>query len=290
MSARSPRGRRGAVSLGVLTACVATLLSAGALHPTPAAAATAATRPDAATADFLARVKPQGKERVSAAVLDLDGTGREATVYGDDTPYDTASIVKVDILAAALLQGQDAKHGLTEKERADAEVMIERSDNDAANHLWRTIGRAKGLDAANKRLGLTETKGGPDAKWGLTRTTARDQIRLLRAVYDTGTAAHAAATPLDEASRTYIRTLMGGVVDEQSWGVSAAAGSGSALKNGWLQRNTTELWDVNSVGRITAGGHHYLVAVLSDGSKSMKDGVALVERAARAAVASAAAR
>ncbi|MGW7407551.1 serine hydrolase [Streptomyces sp. NPDC054833] len=288
--ARSPRGRRGAVSVGVLAACVATLLSAGALHPTPAAAATAATRPDGATADFLSRVKPQGKERVSAAVLDLDGTGREATVYGDGTSYDTASIVKVDILATALLQGQDAKRGLTEQERSDAEVMIERSDNDAANHLWRTIGRAEALDAANKRLGLTETKGGPDAKWGLTRTTVRDQIRLLRAVYDTGTAAHAAATPLNEASRTYIRTLMGGVIDEQSWGVSAAAGSESALKNGWLQRNTTELWDVNSVGRITAGGHHYLVAVLSDGSKSMKDGVALVERAARAAVASTSAR
>lgn len=288
--ARSPRGSRTTVGAGVLAACVATLLSAGALHPSPAAAATSATRPGAATADFLARVKPQGKERVSAAVLDLDGTGREATVYGDDTPYDTASIVKVDILATALLQGQDAQHGLTEKERSEAEVMIERSDNDAANDLWRTIGRAKGLEAANKRLGLTETKGGPDAKWGLTRTTARDQIRLLRAVYDTGTAAPAGSIPLDEASRTYIRTLMDRVVDEQSWGVSAAADSGWALKNGWLQRNTTELWDVNSVGRITAGGHHYLVAVLSDGSKSMKDGVALVERAARAAVSSTAAR
>jgi hypothetical protein len=83
---------------------------------------------------------------------------------------------------------------------------------------------------------------------------------------------------------------MSRVAAEQSWGVSAASGSGWALKNGWLQRDTTGLWDVNSVGRITSGGHRCLVAVLSDGNASMKDGVALVERAARAAVASTAAR
>ncbi|MFE0515456.1 serine hydrolase [Streptomyces sp. NPDC058964] len=286
MAGRRPRARRAAVCVGVVAACVATLFSAGALHPTPAAAATAA-RPDTATADFLAKVKPTGKARVTAAVLDLDGTGRVPTVYGDDTPYDTASIIKVDILATALLRAQDAGHGLTAKERDEAEVMVERSDNDAANALWRDIGMARGLDAANKRLGLTETQGGADTKWGLTQTTASDQIRLLRDVFDTGPASTAGTKALHQASRTYIRTLMSKVIGEQSWGVSAAADSGWALKNGWLQRSTTDLWDVNSVGRITVGKHHCLVAVLSNGSTSMKDGVALVERAARAAVTSA---
>jgi hypothetical protein len=89
------------------------------------------------------------------------------------------------------------------------------------------------------------------------------------------------------SSRTYIRTLMTRIVGEQAWGVSAAADSGWALKNGWLQRTTTGLWDINSVGRVTTNGHHYLVAVLSDGNTSMKDGTSLVERAARAAVSSA---
>ncbi|MER5912437.1 serine hydrolase [Streptomyces sp. NPDC001982] len=280
---RSSRVGRAAACAGVLAASAAMILSAGALNP----AAAASVRPDAATADFLARVQPQGKDRVTAAVLDLDGTSGKPVVYGDDVHYDTASIVKVDILAVALLQAQDAGHGLTAKERAQAEVMIEHSDNAAANALWRRIGLAPGLEAANKRLGLTSTKGGPGGKWGLTRTTSSDQIRLLRAVFGTGSAGSSA---LDEASQTYIRTLMARIAGEQAWGVSAAAGSGWALKNGWLQRNTTSLWDVNSVGRITSGGHHYLVAVLSDGSPTMKDGVSLVERAARTAVTKAAAR
>ncbi|MFJ3308769.1 serine hydrolase [Streptomyces sp. NPDC086549] len=268
-------------------ASVATLVSAGTLQSTSAAAATGSTRPDSATADFLARVKPEGKSRVTAAVLDLDGTGRVPTVYGDDTPYDTASIIKVDILATALLQAQDAGHGLTEQQRTEAEVMIKRSDNDAASALWRDIGLAPGLEAANKRFGLTSTKGGAGTEWGLTQTTASDQIRLLRNVFDTGTASHKGSKVLDETSRTYIRTLMSQVIGEQSWGVSAAGDSGWALKNGWLQRSKTKLWDVNSVGRITVGKHHYLVSVLSNGSASMKDGVSLVERAARTAVSSA---
>lgn len=68
-------------------------------------------------------------------------------------------------------------------------------------------------------------------------------------------------------------------------GVSAAAdGSGWALKNGWLPRSTTGLWDVNSIGRVTVDGHAYLVAVLSKGNSTQAKGISLVEAAAKAAV------
>ncbi|MEU2777395.1 serine hydrolase [Streptomyces sp. NPDC007162] len=236
------------------------------------------------TTDFRTAVQAQGASRITAAVLDLDGTDRDPAVYGDDAAYDTASIVKVDILAALLLHARDHHRDLTARESAQAEVMIRNSDNTAASALWRAIGRAPGLESANKRLGLTSTTGGPDARWGLSRTTAGDQIRLLRAIFGTG------STPLDAPSRSRIRTLMTQIADEQSWGVSAAADSGWALKNGWLMRTATGLWDINSVGRVTTGGHHYLVAVLSDGNPSMPDGVQLVERAARTAVTTATAR
>ncbi|MEW2133918.1 serine hydrolase [Streptomyces sp. NPDC005435] len=266
---RAERARRATVT-GALAALTAALVTAGAL---PAAAA------PGHGSDFAESVRAEGKARVAAAVLDLDGPGREPEVHGDTGPFDTASIVKVDILAAALLQARDAGHGLNAAERERAKAMIEHSDNAAANALWRSIGRAPGLKAANERLGLTGTEGGSGPRWGLTRTTPGDQIRLLRAVFDPGP-----HTALDQTSRAYIRSLMGNVADDQSWGVSAA-GSHEALKNGWLRRSTTGLWDVNSVGRVEKGGHRYLVAVLSDGSTSMEDGVALVERAARAAVA-----
>ncbi|MFJ4582606.1 serine hydrolase [Streptomyces echinatus] len=269
----SPRFSRTArTKAGALVASAAALLSAGLLHPAPAAAATAPAAKTSAHA--------------TVAVLDLDATGGTPVVRGADRTYDTASIVKVDILAALLLRAQDAGRRLTPAERDLAEPMIRRSDNAAANALWRRIGRAPGLAAANERLGLTSTKGGPGGKWGLTRTTASDQIRLLRAVFGSGGAAHKGSGGLDPDSRGYVRSLMSRVVPEQTWGVSAIAGpgSGKALKNGWLQRNTTGLWDVNSVGQVSAGGHRYLVAVLSDGSASMSDGVRLVERTARSAV------
>ncbi|MEU3860019.1 serine hydrolase [Streptomyces sp. NPDC028722] len=261
----SPTAR---VRAGALLASAATLLSAGLLQPATAAAASPVT----------------GAAHATAAVLDLDGTGRTPVIHGEDRAYDTASIVKVDILAALLLQAQDAGRQLTARERKLAEPMIRRSDNTAADTLWRQIGRASGLAAANRRLGLTATTGGPGNRWGLTRTTASDQVRLLRNVFDAG---GPAPTALDADSRAYVRTLMSRVLPEQSWGVSAAGaeGAGRILKNGWLERSTTGRWDVNSVGEVTVGGHRCLVAVLTDGSASMSDGVALVERTARAAVA-----
>ncbi|MFD4791646.1 serine hydrolase [Streptomyces sp. NPDC058459] len=213
---------------------------------------------------------------VSAAVLDVD-SGQSA-VYGEGA-FDTASIVKVDILAALLLQAQDEGRPLTAAEKAYAGKMIGSSDNASATALWDTVGGAEGLDAANARFGLTATSAGANGLWGLTRTTAKDQLTLLQQVFGTG-------SKLTSGSRAYLRELMESVDPGQRWGVSAAAGGGvTALKNGWLPRSTTGLWVVNSIGRVeTADEASYLVAVLSRGATAQAAGIALVESAARAAV------
>jgi len=283
------RGKRAVACAGVLLASVTALFSAESLGATPAAAATSPARSGAPDGSPGAE-QPHSKTRVTAAVLGLDDTRSQPTVYGDDAPYDTASIIKVDILAATMLQAQDEGRSLTPEEEAYAEAMIQRSDNDSTSALWRQIGLAPGLEAANKRLGLTSTKGGPGPLWGLTQTTASDQIRLLRALFDTDPASNSGSTALNEKSRAYIRTLMAHVAGDQAWGVSAASRSGWALKNGWLQRSTTGLWDINSVGQVTVDGHRYLVAVLSDGNTSMKDGISVVEHMAKTAVSSASER
>ncbi|MFI9602387.1 hypothetical protein ACIHCX_21505 [Streptomyces sp. NPDC052043] len=220
-------------------------------------------------------VTVSGDATVAVAVRRL-GSGASAG-YGDAV-FDTASIVKVDILAALLLRAQDAGRRLTTRERTCAAAMIEHSDNDSATALWRVIGGADGLDAANERFGLTETTGGDGPLWGLTRTTAADQLVLLEQVFG-------ARSELGGASRTYLQGLMGRIVPGQDWGVSAAAdGSGWALKNGWMPRDATGLWVVNSIGRVTAGGDDYLVAALSSGNPTKEQGIALVEEAARSAV------
>jgi hypothetical protein len=249
--------------------------SSGVSH---AVAAKVSTEPavdwDKALSDALDNVTGGADARYSVAILDTK-SGKSA-VHGDGS-YDTASIVKVDILASLLLQAQDDNRHLTTQENAYAKVMIQNSDNTAATALWKSIGYADGLEAANKRLGLTETAGGSGVLWGLTQTTAADQLKLLKAVFG-------GSSVLSNASQAYIQTLMGQVETDQDWGVPSAATGDYAVKNGWLQRTTTLLWDINSIGRVTADGHTYLVAVVSKGSTTQAKGIALVEEAAQAAV------
>nr|WP_168507468.1 serine hydrolase [Streptomyces sp. S1D4-11]QIY94810.1 serine hydrolase [Streptomyces sp. S1D4-11] len=213
---------------------------------------------------------------VSVAVFDIDSG--EGAAYGEGA-FDTASIVKVDILATLLLQAQEADRHLTATEKTYATAMITNSDNVSASALWDIIGQADGLDAANKRFGLTGTSGGDGALWGLTQTTAADQLTLLQQVFGDD-------SELSEASRTYLQGLMGEIAADQHWGVSAAAdGTQWALKNGWLARSSTGLWDINSIGRVTVDGAEYLVATLSNGNTTKAKGISVVEAAAKAAVA-----
>ncbi|AUH38985.1 serine hydrolase [Streptomyces sp. CMB-StM0423] len=239
----------------------------------PAAGKAPAPAPSAdkaVTKALKALPKPAGA--YDLAVADLD-SGAQATYASGKGSFDTASIVKVDILAALLLQAQDDGKTLTGAQKKLAAEMIRSSDNDATDALWSDIGGGSGLADANRRLGLTETEPGDGGTWGLTQTTASDQLTLLEAVYGDG------RSPLDGDSRHYVGKLMASVVDDQRWGVSAAADDtgAAALKNGWLPRSSTGLWDINSIGRVEHGGHTLLVAVLSDGHESHKAGVDAVE-------------
>ncbi|GAA2095663.1 hypothetical protein GCM10009780_42460 [Actinomadura alba] len=212
--------------------------------------------------------------QVSASIRDL-ATG---LTYGYNTRLRTAaaSIVKVDILAALLLQAQRKKRRLTASERSLATRMIRVSDNGAAAELWNRIGGSSGLATANSRLGLRDTTPGPGGYWGSTTTSVADQIRILRALTSSD-------SPLSAAGRRYALGLMADVDSTQSWGVSAAAGDGdtTALKNGWLPRQRDGgRWTINSIGRVRGSGHDYLIAVLSKGNASMAEGVATVEHVA----------
>lgn len=301
------RGLR-ASTLRVCAACVAATVSASlaacspAGPPSPAHAHSVRAAPpapgppprqkqgrDATLARALKPLLPGGTTRLAVAVVDLDSADQDVASYRADQPFDTASISKLGILAALLLQAQDEDRALTAEEREDAEEIIRTSDNHAANTLWQTIGEADGLDAAHHRLGLKATKGGPGTSWGLTQTTAHDQIQLLRTLFTPGPTTPRPPKGLNPASRAYIRQLMSQITDDQDWGISAARSPGSrwALKNGWNQRTTTGQWTINSTGHITVHSHHYLISILSSGNPSMETGITLVEHAARAAISAA---
>ncbi|MFI7385686.1 serine hydrolase [Streptomyces sp. NPDC049813] len=265
-------------------ALVAKVTAAAAEEGPVSPSASAASSPssdvdrDAALAVAVHSVAAGHAGEVSVAIFD-EAAGTGAAYASGDGTYDTASIVKVDILAALLVRAQDEGRALTAQEKTHATAMIRTSDNAAATAVWDALGGTDGLNAANARLGLTGTTGGDGPLWGLTQTTAADQIVLLRQVFGAGDGV------LSAASRAYVRELMGSVADDQAWGVSAAGPAGCELKNGWLRRSTTELWDINSIGRVRVAGARYLVAVLSHGSTTKEGGVALVEAVAKAAVA-----
>ncbi|WP_436529532.1 transglycosylase domain-containing protein [Actinoplanes sp. HUAS TT8] len=200
-------------------------------------------------------------------------TGRRYDYQGD-RPFETASVVKVELLAAQLLQAQDAGRALTAAEKERARKMIVASDNDAAEQIYDAIGGAGGLRPALKRLGLNDTV--PAANFGLTTTTADDQTRMVTDLLATG-------SPLDLASRQQILALMSSVNADQTWGISAASFSGEqvALKNGWLARSTEDNhWIINSTGRISNDKVDVALSVLSHGHHSQPEGIAAVEQIA----------
>lgn len=244
-------------------------------EPTAVASPATMPRPDKVVEELAARL-PTTRGNVSIAFFD-PSSGRMLAA-GDDHEYVTASIVKVDILATLLLRAQDEQRPLTADEKTKASVMIRASDNTATWALWDAIDEADGLSAANTRLGLVETIATP-VSWGLTRTTPADQLRLLHAVTST-------KSILDAESRAYLLELMNSVRSDQAWGVSAAADAGTEtpLKNGWLPRDATGLWVVNSMGRVVYEGHTLLVAVLSDDQVSMRGGITQIENAVKAAI------
>lgn len=239
--------------------------------PLPAAAAEVTTR----LGQLIAR---RPATEVSLAALDLTDGSRYR--YPADPVIRTASVVKLDILEALLLQHQHSGQPLDDAETTKAAAMIEHSDNDATDALWNEIGGADGLRIANRQLGTRRTS--PDAAgyWGLTTSDADDQLTLLRNLLDD--------QPLTATSQVYALGLLGKIAPDQAWGVSAAAdpGTSPALKNGWLNvDDDNDLWAVNSVGIITVQGHQVLLAVLTQHNPSEQDGIDLIQDLATTTVA-----
>lgn len=212
--------------------------------------------------DYLATRSNQA----SVAVFD-NRTGVTYT-YRGDVAYDTASIVKVQILATLLKQAQDAGRPLTDNEKSLADNMIRYSDNASATTLWNEVGADQGVAAVDSQLGLTATVPGTGGYWGLTQTTATDQVKLMNDL--------AYGTPvLTDASRSYELGLMRTVDPSEKWGVSAGTGSTDTveLKNGWLQRSTDGLWRVHSIGHVSGSGRDYTIAVLTTAGTSESYGI-----------------
>lgn len=175
---------------------------------------------------------------------------------------ETLSIVKVLIMATVLRRCQERKINLTKTQVSQADAMITRSDNSAANALliWAGVTNVRRV-AALYGMKSTVIQGGTVAGasnwWGYSMTTAQDQITLMTGII-WGT------TVISVANRDYLRRLMAQVTSSQRWGVCAPPLPTSNTwntKNGWGPRSGG--YRLNSVGHIYGNGRNYNAVILS---------------------------
>ncbi|MBM7173637.1 serine hydrolase [Streptomyces sp. G44] len=268
---------------------IAAALTTALLTPIPAAAADASDQQGATLctagrdATFAARVSQDIRAALSSRAGSVSVSVHDTRTglvceLASHHRYDAASVAKVLMMEAALRRAQEWGRGLTAWEHRRIRPMITRSDNDAAGRLWSNLGRPF-LSRFLHRAGTTGTTLGPYGYWGLTRTTAADQQRLLGVL----TGAPGVHGVLGPNARAYGLRQMADVRSDQRWGVPAGMPRGvrAHLKNGWLPR-ATHGWRVHSVGVFTGGGRTYRIVVLSHGNSTMAYGVRTVERVAYA--------
>jgi len=226
-------------------------------------------------------IRTARRHRVSVVAVEVDdpGAGLLCRFHGT-SHFDSASVVKVTILAALLRKAQAHHRSLTRTERSLAWAMITRSDNAAASALWADTGRTA-LRRFLARARMTHTVLGPGGAWGLTRITADDETRLLWLLLKGNQV-------LTTSSRHYALALMAKVTPSQRWGVPAGAPRRLVVhvKNGWLPLAPYG-WRINSIGGFTASsnehsGQRYSIVVLTQDNPTMDYGVDTVEAIARA--------
>jgi hypothetical protein len=215
----------------------------------------------------------RGRSSTVAVWVNDPGAGITCSLSGS-SHFDSASIVKVTILAAVLRKALDQHRYLTSTEAAQLRAMITRSDNNAASALWAKLGHSYLRHFLNL-AGMKQTVLGPGGYWGLTQVTAHDETLLLRLLLT-------ANTVLTGNSRAYALRLMAQVISSQRWGVPAGAPRSVTVhvKNGWLPR-ATHGWRINSIGGFTWSKGWYSIVVLSMDNPTMSYGITTVEAIAR---------
>ena len=201
-------------------------------------------------------------DNVTVAVEDL--TSGQIYQFRPGVVENTASTLKVDILATLLVEAQAAGRTLTSEEQSLAVPMIEDSLDSAADTLWTQLGPAA-VGAFEGEAGMTSTVPASDGVWGTTTTTALDRLAMIRTLVEPNAL-------LTDASRAYVLNLMENITPSQDWGASGGVPPGAtvALKNGFA---VIDGWQINTTGWVNGDGRDYLIAVLTNGNASEQYGI-----------------
>ncbi|WP_290050651.1 hypothetical protein [Amycolatopsis solani] len=209
---------------------------------TPSKSAAPESAPKVETAE-LDRLMPSGT--ASAVVFDRQSGATTASVRAE-RGYTSASLVKL-LIALAVLDGG----GPT----ASVQKMLSRSDDELASRFWSAYGGPAIVTRWATKLGLTGTRPPADpGRWGDTRITARDVVRIYQYLLEHAPGAIMAA--LRDA------TERGSDGFRQYFGIPDAAGGRPwAVKQGWSCCRPTRVLHTSGV---VGDGDRYIVVVLSE--------------------------
>ncbi|WP_086746458.1 MULTISPECIES: serine hydrolase [Streptomyces] len=276
VSRTSRRTRVVAAGIGagmIVTSAATAFAPAAAAAPTPQVTCTSK---QAGLAEKLQKdiTAALAKRKGTVAVGLYDRVTDTTCTLRGDTAFDSASVVKVTVLAALLYDAKKKNRYLTDRETKLATAMITKSDNASTSTLWKQLGLTK-IKAFLTAAKMTQTKPGANNYWGLTQITVRDEQRLLALLT-------AKNNVLSDNARAYVLKLMNKVVAGQRWGTPAGAPSTVKVhvKNGWLSR-ATHGWRVHSVGTFVGGKRDYTITVLTHGNPDMQYGVNTIQAVAK---------
>jgi CubicO group peptidase (beta-lactamase class C family) len=119
---------------------------------------------------------------IESVVLDRN-TGQIIS-NGENTPFPIASVVKLFIADDLLLQVAKGQTTLSPADRKSLDVMLQSSDDSAAESFWNRSGGSAIINRVVARYGLTGTTAPYDEHWDVTLSTASDLVRYYKMLLD----------------------------------------------------------------------------------------------------------
>jgi hypothetical protein len=188
---------------------------------------------------------------LSWTLVDTGGNRHVGSANGATERTNAESTMKVWIAADFLRVAGDRGRAVRPSDRAAIDAAIRRSDDQAAERLYRSIGADQVLRDLKPVCGVavSTTRRG---YWSFAQISAADATAILDCVLS-----KAPTYPGGDEIVTDLRS----VERDDAFGIPQAlpAGTTVAVKNGWTAHSATGQWNVDCV----ASWDHYTLAVLT---------------------------
>jgi hypothetical protein len=212
---------------------------------------------DMLSSDLAAYVDSQ-QQNMGVSIYDITRN----IYYGDNdtTAFTLASASKVAIMASYMDWVERQNRALSGDEINLLTLMIELSDNDAAQTLYMRLGWGPGQQAYLHKIGIDDyTQCGG---WGCAQLSPASMTKLVTMLYQ--------GKILTKDHQQFALKLMNSVDPGMQWGVGDTAPKGSTfyMKDGWLNVTSWTDWALNTTGVVVAGNEAYTITVFSQHNTS----------------------